>query len=82
MAKSAVEIQLGEAFTCPKCHNHGGYVERLSMSGTGASRFFDIQPYRYAYVSCTHCGYTEVYNLKVLEGHDDPGMILDIIFSG
>ena len=41
MAKSAVESQLSEAFICPKCHNPGGHVERLSMSGTGASRFFD-----------------------------------------
>jgi len=82
MTKSAVEYQLGEAFVCPKCHNPGGHVERLSMSGTGVSRFFDIQPYRYAFVSCANCGYTEIYNLKVLEGRDDPGMILDIIFSG
>lgn len=82
MAKSAVEIQLSEAFVCPKCHNNGGHTDRLSMSGTGVSRLFDIQPYRYAFVSCTNCGYTEIYNLKVLEGRDDPGMILDIIFSG
>ena len=82
MPKSAVEIQLSEAFVCAKCHNSDGHVERLSMSGTGASRFFDIQPYRYAFISCNNCGYTEIYNLKVLEGRDDLGMILDIIFSG
>jgi hypothetical protein len=60
----------------------GAHVERLAMSGTGFSRFFDIQPYRYAFVSCNNCGYTEIFNLKVLEGKDDLGTFIDILFSG
>jgi uncharacterized protein len=76
-----IEVQLGEAFVCGKCGRRGGYVERLAMSGTGLSRLFEIQPYSYVYVSCRQCGYTEIYNLKVLEGSDNVGTLLEIIFA-
>jgi predicted nucleic-acid-binding Zn-ribbon protein len=76
-----VEQTLAGAFVCAKCHNHGGHAEQLSMSGTGLSRLFEVQPYRYAFVSCTNCGYTEVYNLSTLEGNDNLGNILEILFA-
>jgi predicted nucleic-acid-binding Zn-ribbon protein len=71
---------LSEKFACPKCDHKGAHVERLSMSGTGLSRLLEIQTYRYAFVSCNNCGYTEVYNLKTLEGRDDLGKFLEILF--
>jgi hypothetical protein len=73
---------LAEEFVCQHCKQHGAHVERVSMSGTGISRLFDIQPYRYVFVSCHNCGYTEVFNLKMLEGKDDVGVFLDVLFSG
>jgi predicted nucleic-acid-binding Zn-ribbon protein len=76
------EELLATEFVCPRCEGQGAQVERLAMSGTGFSRFFDIQPYRFAFASCTNCGYTEVFNLKILEGKDDLGTFLDILFSG
>jgi predicted nucleic-acid-binding Zn-ribbon protein len=76
-----VEQQLGQAFVCAKCHQHGAHVEKLAMSGTGISRLFEVQLYRYAFVSCHNCGYTEVYNLRTLEGKDNLGTILEILFS-
>jgi predicted nucleic-acid-binding Zn-ribbon protein len=76
-----VEDELGKAFVCIKCNQAGGHVERLAMSGTGISRLLEIQPYRYAYVSCINCGYTEIYNLEHLEGKDDVGTFLEILFS-
>ncbi len=79
MAK--VEEQLGQAYVCSKCKASGGHVERLAMSGTGVSRLFEVQPYRYAFVSCQNCGYTEVYDLRTLEGKDDLGDILEILFA-
>lgn len=74
------EDLLSEKFVCPKCQNHGAHVERLAMSGTGLSRLFEIQPHRYAFASCTACGYTEIYNLRTLEGSDNLGNLLDILF--
>jgi predicted nucleic-acid-binding Zn-ribbon protein len=76
-----VDELLAREFVCARCEHKGAHVERLAMSGTGISRLFEVQPYRYAFVSCTHCGYTEVYNLQMLEGKDDLGTFLDILFA-
>lgn len=76
---STVE-QLSEAFHCSKCDKRGAHVERLAMSGTGLSRLLEIQRYRYAFASCHNCGFTEIYNLKTLEGKDNLGDLLEIIF--
>ncbi len=76
-----VEELLGTEFVCTRCKHRGAQVEQLSMSATGLSRLLEIQPYRYAFVSCTNCGYTEVYNLQTLEGKDDLGTFLEILFA-
>lgn len=77
---ATTEAQLSEAFHCTKCSQHGAHVEKLSMSGTGISRLLEIQPYRYVFASCHNCGYTEIYNLTTLEGKDNLGDLLDVIF--
>jgi predicted nucleic-acid-binding Zn-ribbon protein len=79
--KVDVDNLLAQEFACPRCQNVGAHVERLAMSGTGLSRLLEIQAHRYAFVSCTNCGYTEVYNLRTLEGKDDVGTFLEILFS-
>jgi predicted nucleic-acid-binding Zn-ribbon protein len=81
MNKGSVESILAQEFVCARCHGAGAHVEKLSMSGTGFSRLLEIQPYRYAFVSCKNCGYTEVFNLKMLEGKGDLGTFLGILFS-
>ena len=82
MRKSVeVENVLAQEFTCPRCKHAGAHVERLAMSGTGLSRLLEIQAHRYAFVSCTNCGYTEVYNLRTLEGKDNLGTFLEVLFS-
>lgn len=80
MNKKQLDYALSQQFKCPKCKAEGAHVERLAMAGTGISRFMEIQTYTYAFVSCFNCGYTEVYNLKMLEGRDDIGRILEILF--
>ena len=72
---------ISQAFDCPKCQASGAHVEKLAMSGTGISRLFEIQTYRYAFASCHNCGFTEIYSLKTLEGKDDLGEVLEIIFA-
>ena len=81
MSKTKVESVLADQFVCSHCKSSGAHVERLSMAGTGISRFLEIQPYRYAFVSCLNCGFTEVFNLKMLEGKDDLGTFIDILFA-
>ena len=76
-----LEDEISEAFHCPKCNQQGAHVEKLAMSGTGISRLLEVQRYRYAFASCHNCGFTEIYNLKTLEGKDNLGEILEIIFA-
>jgi predicted nucleic-acid-binding Zn-ribbon protein len=75
-----VDELLARKFVCPKCEQRGADVERLAMSGTGLSRLFEVQHHRYAFVSCHNCGYTEVYNLRTIEGKDNLGTFLEILF--
>ena len=77
---SVVDQKLAEAFVCSRCDHKGAHVERLAMSGTGLSRLLEIQAYRYAFTSCNNCGFTEVYNLKTVEGKDNLGHFLEILF--
>ncbi len=79
MAK--VEELLAQKFVCPRCSQRGAHAERLAMSGTGLSRLLEIQHHRYSFVSCNNCGYTEVYDLNTLEGKDNVGTLLDVLFS-
>lgn len=81
MGKKTTEAILAEKFVCRHCGGQGAVVERIAMSGVGVSRLFDIQHHRYAFVSCEYCGYTEIFNLRILEGEEDPGKIIDILFS-
>jgi predicted nucleic-acid-binding Zn-ribbon protein len=76
-----LEDNLAAAFVCSKCLHSGGHVEYLAMSGTGISRLFEIQAYSYAFVSCKNCGYTEIFDLKVLKGKDNLGTVLEVIFA-
>lgn len=81
VAQEKVEDLLAQEFVCARCGNQGANTERLAMSGTGLSRLFEVQLYRYAFVSCTNCGYTEVFNLRTLEGKDDLGTFLEVLFA-
>lgn len=76
-----VDDLLAQKFVCSKCKERGAHTERLAMSGTGLSRLFEVQHHRYAFVSCNNCGYTEVYNLRTIEGKDNLGTFLEILFS-
>jgi predicted nucleic-acid-binding Zn-ribbon protein len=77
---SKTDQLLAQKFHCQKCDHTGGRVDRLAMSGTGLSRLLEIQAHRYAFVSCNNCGFTEVFNLRTLEGKDNLGTFLDVLF--
>jgi predicted nucleic-acid-binding Zn-ribbon protein len=80
ITRTADEV-LAQEFVCARCHQHGATVERLAMSGTGISRLLEIQRYQYSFVSCTNCGYTEVYNLRTLEGKNNLSDFLEVLFA-
>jgi hypothetical protein len=79
---AAIEQEIRARFKCAKCGNTDCYTKELAMTGTGLSKMFDIQNNYYMFVSCTHCGFTEVYNSNVLKGHRGQlSNILDLLFG-
>ncbi|MEA1932183.1 zinc ribbon domain-containing protein [Halohasta litorea] len=46
---------------CPKCGHTEAEVDKISTTGGGLSKLFDIQNRGFKTVSCTSCGYTELY---------------------
>lgn len=76
-----MEDQLAARFVCAKCQKTGGNTRRIAATGTGFSKMFDIQHNQFVTVSCTYCGYTEIYDPRVLEGSRKLGTILDVIFE-
>ena len=52
-----------QAFECAKCHAHEYSTGEIRTTGSGLSRFLNIQNQKYATVSCKECGYTELYRL-------------------
>jgi len=81
MAKRQFDAEMAAYFTCPKCGSKGAKVERIASTGTGLSKFIDLQHMRHLGVSCLRCGFTEFYDLSVIEGSDTLGDILDILLE-
>ena len=80
---SNVEQVLLDRFVCTKCQHKEANIKEVSMSGSGLSKLFDIEYNHFLFVSCTNCGYVEVYNPKVLEGKSRGQLttILDVLFG-
>lgn len=51
----------GDERGCPKCGHDGAETDTISTTGSGFSKFFDVQNRRFLVVSCEDCGYSELY---------------------
>jgi uncharacterized protein len=51
------------SWICPKCSNSSFDTDKIAATGTGFSRFFDIQNKKFTALTCTRCKYTELYKL-------------------
>jgi predicted nucleic-acid-binding Zn-ribbon protein len=50
-------------YTCEKCHATTFKAGEIRTTGSGISRLFNLQNQKYQTVSCTKCGFTELYRL-------------------
>ena len=50
-------------YSCDKCDAKEYQTGELRTTGSGLSRFFNIQNQKYATVSCKACGFTEMYRI-------------------
>ena len=65
-------------FVCPKCGNMSYESDQFQATGGNFAKLFDVQNKKFTTVSCTQCGYTELYKSKTDEGWD----ILDFLIGG
>lgn len=63
---------------CVKCGNSELNETEVRMTGSGLSRFLDVQNKRYDAVTCEECGYTEFYS----KDRDKTGEVLDFLIGG
>lgn len=50
-----------KSFQCVKCNGHQYEVDEIRTTGSGFTKYFNIQNRRFTSVSCSNCGYTEFY---------------------
>ncbi|MFB4328654.1 zinc ribbon domain-containing protein [Paenibacillus sp. CR_12] len=79
----SIEELMASKFHCRRCGHRECSSQEVSMSGTGISKIFDIDYHHYLFVSCTRCGFVEVFNPDVLRGHQSGvlGTVLDLIWG-
>ncbi|HJO81765.1 MAG: zinc ribbon domain-containing protein [SAR202 cluster bacterium] len=51
-------------YACDKCSGTRYEAGEIRTTGSGLSRFLNLQNQKFATVSCSDCGYTEVYRLN------------------
>jgi hypothetical protein len=61
---------------CPKCGHEDTDVDTVATTGAGLTRFFDLQNRQFQAVSCTNCGYTELYRSR------DADLVVDLFLGG
>lgn len=48
-------------YVCPKCGCRHYEHDQFQATGGSFAKLFDVQNKRFITVSCTNCGYTELY---------------------
>ncbi len=52
-----------QRFVCAKCGSSDYSSGEIRTTGSGVSRFLNMQNQKFAVVSCTGCGYSELYRM-------------------
>ena len=67
-----------QMYQCPKCGNTSYETDQFQATGGNFAKIFDVQNKKFITISCTNCGYTELYRqtggevwdvLDFLSGH-------------
>ena len=64
-------------YVCPKCGNQHFEADRFQATGGAFAKLFDVQNKRFSTVTCTQCGFTELYRQVGDKGMD----ILDFLMG-
>ncbi len=51
-------------WSCPKCSHDSFEKGQFAATGGGFTKFFNIQNKKFTTISCTRCGFTEIYKTE------------------
>jgi hypothetical protein len=74
---SPTDPHTSDSSGCPKCGHDQVDVGSISTTGSGLSKMFDVQTNKFQTVTCTSCGYTELYRDVGSSGSD----LVDVFFG-
>lgn len=52
------------AFNCTKCGHTQYETTQIRTTGSGLSRFLNLQNQKFTVIACSDCGYAELYKQK------------------
>lgn len=64
-------------YICPKCGCESYVSDQFQATGGNFAKIFDVQNKKFITVSCTNCGFTELYRAQNSTGMD----ILDFLIG-
>ncbi|MFT9040459.1 zinc ribbon domain-containing protein [Schleiferilactobacillus harbinensis] len=67
-----------QQYVCPKCVNETYEADQFQATGGNFAKIFDVQNKKFVTISCTRCGYTELYRATSSEGWN----VLDFLLGG
>ena len=67
-----------QPYICPKCGNRNYETDQFQATVGNFAKIFDVQNKKFYTVTCTNCGYTELYKGERSSGWD----ILDFLTNG
>lgn len=76
-----LDKKLARRFVCSKCQGEGAKVKRIAVTGSGLSRFVNLQHNQFVAVSCKRCGYTDLFDQAIMAGRDEGVNVLDLLFG-
>lgn len=64
-------------YVCEKCGNNHYESDQFQATGGNFAKLFDIQNKKFITVSCTACGFTELYRSRTSSGMN----VLDFLMN-
>lgn len=65
-------------FICEKCGNEHYIHDQFQATGGNFAKIFDVQNKKFITISCSRCGFTELYRSETTDGWN----VLDFLIGG
>lgn len=65
-------------YFCEKCGNEQYVADQFQATGGNFSKIFDVQNKKFITISCSACGFTELYRGQTSDGWN----VLDFLIGG